>query len=106
MRVGTLIPAFAACFAVLIFAGPQPSAAMPASAALAYAETNAGVVQDVGNKKYWNKRYRYRGYGNRNYYRPYAYNRPYYRPYAYYRPYGYGYYPYHRRPGVSLWFGW
>ena len=46
----------------------------------------------------WNRRPYYRSYA----YRPYAY-----RPYGYYRPYSYyGYgYPYYRRPGISLWFG-
>jgi hypothetical protein len=67
-----------------------------------YGETRAGVLQEVG------KRYRYsRNWNRRPYYRSYAY-RPYaYRPYGYYRPYSYyGYgYPYYRRPGISLWFG-
>lgn len=76
---------------------------MPATAALAYGETNAGVLHVV-------KKYRYsRNWHGRPYYQGYAYGyRPYaYRPYGnYYRPYAYYGYPYYyRRPGISLWFG-
>jgi hypothetical protein len=91
---GTLIAALAVGFAALVFAG-KPAAATPANAALAYGETNAGVVEQVGRKYRYSRRYR-RG----PYYRGYAY-RPYYRSYGYY---GYPYY-YRRGPGVSFWFG-
>jgi hypothetical protein len=98
----TLIAAIAACFAILIFAGPRPALSMPATAALPYGETNAGVLHFV-------KKYRYsRNWHRPPYYRGYAYGyRPYaYRPYGYYRPYAYYGYPYYyRRPGISLWFG-
>jgi hypothetical protein len=71
---GTLIAAIAACFAVLILAGARPALSMPATAAVHYGETHAGVLQEVG------KRY------SRNWHR-----RPYYRGYAYgYQPYGAG----------------
>ena len=102
VKRGTFIPAIAACFAILCIADARPALSIPASAALQYGETRAGVLQEVG------KRYRYsRNWNRRPYYRSYAY-RPYaYRPYGYYRPYSYyGYgYPYYRRPGISLWFG-
>lgn len=93
------------------FAAPQPASANPAAAAINLDRSSqAGVVEEVG-RRYYKKRYRY---GYRPYrYRNYGYYRPYYGPrYGYYRPYyrpyygygGYGY-PYWRRPGVSLWFG-
>jgi hypothetical protein len=95
-----LIPVVAVGFAALIFAGPKPAAAAPTSAALAYGESNVGVVEQVGRKYRYSRKYR-RG----PYYRGYAY-----RPYGYWgRPYGYGYgygWPYYRRgPGINLWFG-
>jgi hypothetical protein len=101
----------AAAFAALMFAAPKPAAALSGPAGVAHSGPNTGLVQDVkkGWKKYRyrgyayrpNRRYAYRSYAYRPYYRPYAYYRPYYRPYSYY---GWGY-PYWRRPGVSLWFG-
>ncbi len=111
---GFLLPVLAlgvaAGFAV---AAPQPVSANPAAAAINLDRSQAGVVEEVGKRKYYKKRYRY---GYRPYrYRNYGYYRPYYRPYSYYRPYAYrpyyrpyygGWgYPYYRRPGVSLWFG-
>lgn len=100
-----LIPVVAVGFAALIFAGPKPAAAAPTSAALAYGESNVGVVEQVGRKYRYSRKYRrgpyYRGYA----YRPYGY---WGRPYGYWgRPYGYGYgWPYYRRgPGFNLWFG-
>ena len=74
------------------------------------------AAPQVGRRYYRNRYrygyrpYRYRNYGYRPYrYRNYGYYRPYYRPYSYYRPYYRPYYgggyPYYRRPGVSLWFG-
>ena len=107
---GTLIPVIAVGFAALVFAGSKAVVAAPASAALAYGESNIGVVEQVGRKYRYSRKYR-RG----PYYRGYAY-RPYggyaYRPYGYGywgRPYGYGYgygWPYYRRgPGINLWFG-
>jgi hypothetical protein len=84
-----LIPVVAVGFAALIFAGPKPAAAAPTSAALAYGESNVGVVEQVGRKYRYSRKYRrgpyYRGYA----YRPYGY---WGRPYGYWgRPYGYGY---------------
>ena len=102
-----LIPVVAVGFAALIFAGPKPAAAAPTSAALAYGASNVGVVEQVGRKYRYSRKYRrapyYRGYA----YRPYGY---WGRPYGYWgRPYGYGYgygWPYYRRgPGINLWFG-
>lgn len=100
-----LIPAIAACFVVLVFAGPRAALSTPASAALPFGEANAGVLHVVKKYRYsrnWRGRPYYRGYAYR--YRPYPY---YYRPYPYYyRPYAYYGYPwYYRRPGFSLWFG-
>jgi hypothetical protein len=102
----SLTAIFAGCVAVaaLVFAAPKPAAALTA---INLGEANAGIAQQVG---YRYNRGRYRNYGYRNYgYRPYGYG---YRRYGYggygYRPYGYygGYgYPYYRRPGISLWFG-
>jgi hypothetical protein len=99
---GTLIPIIAAGFAALVFVPSKPAAAVPASAAIAYGESNVGVVEQVGRKYRYSRKYRrapyYRGYA----YRPYGY-----RPYGYWnRPYAYYGGPYYRRgPGVSLWFG-
>lgn len=113
---GIFLPGLVACLAgALVLAAPQPASALPAAGSLPAAtklavdESNAGLVQEVG-KRYYKKRYRY---GYRPYrYRNYGYYRPYYRPYSYYRPYAYqpyyggGWgYPYYRRSGVSLWFG-
>jgi hypothetical protein len=102
-----LLPAIAAGLAAsFALAAPQPASANPAAAAINYDKPNAGVVDQVA-KRYYKKRYRYGyrpygyRYGYRPYYRPYGYYRPYYRPYGYYG----GGYPYYRRPGVSLWFG-
>ena len=68
--------------------------------AVHYGETNAGIVQQIGYRHYRGNGYRRYGHGYRNYgYRPYGYG---YRPYGYYGGYGY---PYWRRPGLSLWFG-
>ena len=95
----------AAGVAALAFAGVKPALATPAAAALTYGESNAGVVEKVGRRdryvRRWNRGPYYRGYPG------YAY-RPYYRPY--YGPYAYNYYdygyPYWRSgPGVSFWFG-
>jgi len=100
---GTLIAAIAACFAVLILAGARPALSMPATAAVHYGETHAGVLQEVGKRysRNWHRRPYYRGYAYG--YQPYGW----YRPYSYYyRPYAYYDYPYYyRRPGISLWFG-
>ena len=96
---GTLFTAIAAAFVALVLAG-KPATAAPATAALAYGESHAGVVEQVGRK------YRYsRNYRRGPYYRGYAY-RPYYRPYYWGRPYAYYGSPYYRRgPGASFWFG-
>ena len=60
-----LIPVVAVGFAALIFAGPKPAAAAPTSAALAYGESNVGVVEQVGRKYRYSRKYRrgpyYRG---------------------------------------------
>ena len=99
---GTVVAGIAAAFAALIFAAPKTAQAGPAAAALAFGETNAGVVEQVG------KRYRHvRKWRRGPYYayRPYRYWGG---PYAYWgRPYGYYGYPYYYRrgPGVSFWFG-
>jgi hypothetical protein len=101
---GTLIPVIAVDFAALIVTGPNPAAAAPASAALADGESNVGVVEQVGRKYRYSRKWRrgpyYRGYA----YRPYGYWGG---PYAHGYGYGYGYgWPYYRRgPGVSLWLG-
>jgi hypothetical protein len=59
----TLIPAIAVCSAILVFAGPRAALSTPASAALPYGETNAGVLHVV-------KSYRYsRNWRGRPYYR-------------------------------------
>ena len=93
---GTLIAALAACFVALVLVSPKPALSMPATAALHYDQTGAGIVHAVKHRRY--------GYWRGHpYYRGYAY-RPYYRPY-YYQPYGYGYPWYWRRPGFSIWFG-
>jgi hypothetical protein len=96
---GSLTLTLAAGIAALAFAGAQPAAATPAGAAIAYGESNAGVVEHVGRRdryvRRWNRGPYYRGYPG------YAY-RPYYRPYAYY-DYGYPYWG--RGPGLSFWFG-
>jgi hypothetical protein len=109
----SLTPIIAGCVAVaaLVFAAPRPASAMTAVApAVHYGETNAGIVQQIGYRHYRGNGYRRYGHGYRSYgYRNYGYRNYGYRPYGYgYRPYGYygGYgYPYWRRPGLSLWFG-
>ncbi len=97
---GVLIPVIAAGFAALIFAGPKPAAATPAGAALAYGESHAGIVEQVGKRYRYSRNYRrapyYRGYA----YRPNYWGRPYYGYYGYRRPY-YGYYGY-GGPGIYL----
>lgn len=86
----------AAGVAALAFA--KPAAATPASAALAYGEGNAGVVEQVGRRERYVRKWR----GGPYYaYRPYYYGPYVYRPYAYY---DYPYY-YRRGPGFSFWFG-
>jgi hypothetical protein len=117
----SLAPIIAGCVAVaaLAFAAPRPASALTAVTPLHYGETDAGIVQPVG-RYYRGRGYRnygygrgYRNYGYRNYgYRRYGYGGYGYRRYGYggygYRPYGYygGYgYPYWRRPGINLWFG-
>jgi hypothetical protein len=95
----TFIAAIAAAFAVAIFAAPKPAQAVPASTALAYGDTDAGMVQRVHKKYRYGRKWR-RG--------PYYAHRHYWGPYAYYGPrYSYWGYPYYYRrgPGVSLWFG-
>ena len=101
-----LLPVLAAVTAGFALAAPQAAKANPAAAAINLDRSQAGVVEEVG-RRYYRKRNRY---GYRPYrYRNYGYYRPYYRPYSYYRPYYRPYYgggyPYYRRPGVSLWFG-
>jgi hypothetical protein len=82
----------------VVVLSPKPAFSLPAAAALKHAQPDAGIAHEV-------KKYRYRYWGGRPYYRGYYGYRPYYRPY-YYRPYYYGYgYPYWRRPGFSIWFG-
>ena len=96
----SLTPIIAGCVAVaaLVFAAPRPASAMTAVApAVHYGETNAGIVQQIGYRHYRGNGYRRYGYGHG--YRNYGYG---YRPYGYYGGYGY---PYWRRPGLSLWFG-
>ena len=95
MMRGTLIATVAAGFAALVFAGAKPAAATPASAALSYDQNNAGMVEEVGRRERYARKWR-RGprFAHRYHRGPY-----WYRPYAYYD------YPYWRRPGVSLWFG-
>jgi hypothetical protein len=107
--------------AVLMIAAPRSASAVPSVLPITHG-VKVGDVTEVGYRyrrygyrRPYYRRYGYRGYGYRGYgYRGYGY-RPYYRPYyGYYRPYyrpyyggyygGYGY-PYYRRPGVSLWFG-
>jgi hypothetical protein len=111
-----LLPVLAAVTAGFALAAPQAAKANPAAAAINLDRSQAGVVEEVGRRYYRNRYrygyrpYRYRNYGYRPYrYRNYGYYRPYYRPYSYYRPYYRPYYgggyPYYRRPGVSLWFG-
>ena len=101
-----LLPVLAAVTAGFALAEPQAAKDNPAAAAINLDRSQAGVVEEVG-RRYYRNRYRY---GYRPYrYRNYGYYRPYYRPYSYYRPYYRPYYgggyPYYRRPGVSLWFG-
>jgi hypothetical protein len=103
---GTLITAIATPLIALAIAGTTPSLAAPAAAALAYGKTDAGIdtglVEQVGKKYRYSKRWR-RG----PYYRGYAYRPYYYRPYAYWGPrYYWGYPYYYRRPGFSIWLGW
>jgi hypothetical protein len=94
----TLIAALAASVMALVVLSPKPALSLPAAAALKHAQPDAGIAHEV-------KKYRYRYWGGRPYYRGYYGYRPYYRPY-YYRPYYYGHgYPYWRRPGFSIWFG-
>jgi hypothetical protein len=96
MRKAIMVVVLFAGFAAMAFA--KPAAALPSSPTIEQGQSNAPVL-DVGYKnRNWHGGHRYRG--------GYAYGyRPYYRPYGYYRPYyGYGY-PYYRRPGISLWFG-
>jgi hypothetical protein len=89
-------------FSALVFAAPRPASAITAVApTVHHGETNAGIVQQVGYRYYRGRGYR--NYGYRNYgYRRYGYGGYGYRPYGYYGGYGY---PYWRRPGISLWFG-
>jgi hypothetical protein len=74
---GTLTMTIAASLAALAFAGAKPAVATPAGAALAYGETNAGVVEHVARRdryvRRWNRGYSwgYPGYAYRPYYRPY-----------------------------------
>jgi hypothetical protein len=98
---GTLTLTIAAGVAALVFAGTKPALATPAGVALAYGENHTGVVEQIGRRDRYARKW-HRG----PYYRGYAY-RPYYwgRPYAYYDDYyGYPYY-YRRGPGISFWFG-
>ena len=91
----TVMIAGAAIAAIGCVASVPASAATAATPAIHYGEKTAGLVQEVGKRKY-----KKRGRGHYGYYRPY-------RHYGYYRPYRhYGYYgrPYYRRPGISLWF--
>ena len=106
----SLTPIIAGCVAVaaLVFAAQKPASAMTTVVpAVQYGEANAGMVEQVGYR-YRGRGYRnygYRNYGYRNYgygYRRYGYGGYGYRPYGYYGGYGY---PYWRRPGISLWFG-
>jgi len=99
---GPVITAIAAFLAALVIAGAKPTLAAPAAAALAYGKAEVGVVEPVRHYRKW----RYRSYAYPYYYRPYYYRPYYYRPYAYYYPRYYWGYPYYRRPGFGLWFGW
>ena len=91
----SLAPIIAGCVAALVFAAPKPASAMTAPA-VHYGETDAGIVQPVKKKGYnrgrGHKYGHYRGRGHK---------------YGHYRNYGgYGYgYPYWRRPGITLRFG-
>ena len=109
----SLTPIIAGCVAVaaLAFAAPKPASAMPTVLPVGqYGEANAGILEQVGYRyrgrgyrNYGHRNYGYRNYGYRNYgYRRYGYGGYGYRPYGYYGGYGY---PYWRRPGLSLWFG-
>jgi hypothetical protein len=103
----SVVPIIAGCIGLLVFAAPRPASAMTGVApAIHYGHSNAGTVQQVGYRYYRGRGYRnygYRNYGYRNYgYRRYGYGGYGYRPYGYYGGYGY---PYWRRPGISLWFG-
>jgi hypothetical protein len=108
----TLAPIIAGCVAALVFAAPKPASAMTAPA-VHYGETDAGIVKPVKKRDYRGRGYKKYGYGRgyRNYgYRNYGYRNYGYRRYGGYgdRPYGYrgGYgYPYWRRPGLTLQFG-
>lgn len=99
----------AGCVAVaaIICAAPKPALATASAVpAVAYGETDASMVQEVG-RRYWRGRRYVRPYGYGYGYRPYGYYGYYGRPYGYYRPYAYygGYgYPYWRRPGISFGF--
>jgi len=105
MRLLSLIVVGLVGLVALVASAPKTALAQPG--AMAFNQTMAGAVEEVG---YRYRRYRYarrpyyRPYA-RPYYRPYVYSRPYYQPYyrPYYRPYAY-YRPYYR-PGVSIWFG-
>ncbi len=95
----SLAPIIAGCVAALVFAAPKPASAMTAPA-VHYGETDAGIVQPV-KKGGYNKGY-YRGRGHK-----YGHYRGRGHKYGHYRNYGgYGYgYPYWRRPGLTLQFG-
>jgi hypothetical protein len=95
---GYLSLACAAFLALAIVTIPKPASALPAASSIAQGQASASLVHEA---QYYRRRY-YRPYRYRRYgYRPYYNRRPYYRPY--YRGWGY---PYYRRPGVRLWFGW
>ena len=82
-----------ACVVALIVVTPNLAKSQPSVSSLAFGQTSAGGVEEVG---YRYRRYRY---ARRPYYQPYGYG--YYRPYGYYGGYGY---PYWRRPGLSFGF--
>jgi hypothetical protein len=90
--------------AALVFAA-QPASAIGAVPAVHSGETNAPIVQEIGQKGHHGHQYRHHHhhhyYGHRHYYGPYyGYG---YRPDYYYGGYGYPY-PYWGRPGVSIGF--
>ena len=95
----SLAPIIAGCVAALVFAAPKPASAITAPA-VHYGETDAGIVQPV-KKGWYNKGY-YRGRGHK-----YGHYKGRGHKYGHYRNYGgYGYgYPYWRRPGITLRFG-
>jgi hypothetical protein len=108
-RITLMIAGCAALAAITVMGASTPASAVTAAtpAAVHYGDADASLVQEVGRR--WRKGWRghygyYRPYRHYGYYRPYyGYYRPYYyRPYAYYGGYGW---PYYRRPGISLWFG-